>query len=180
MKEEFTRALLRRMASTSVGPSTARGMGPKGTISAARNYLANINIKSFNKRTEKKFIESLNKETQSFLEQLPNGAKNWGAARKFINIFLRGIIYNRFLCEKYNLYHIEPWLELPLDSHVADGLRLEPGGKILPRWETVIGLYDKTSQQYQKFASEVAERKGVNRVHLDLIYWRRAFTTSNK
>ena len=179
MKEKFMRALHRRTASTSVGPSTARGMGPKGTIFAARDYLANLDLKIFNKQTENDFLKSLNEVTQSFLKKLPSGAQNWGAARKFLNIFLRGIIYNRFLCEKYDLYHIEPWLELPLDSHVANGLRSEQGGRSLPRWKTVIGLDNKTSQQYQNFASEVAKKEGVSRVHLDLIYYRRDFTTAN-
>jgi hypothetical protein len=122
----------------------------------------------------------LNKATQSLLKKLPRVAQNWGAARKFLNIFLRGIIYNRFLCENYNLYHIEPWLELPLDSHVANGLRSEPGGSSLPRWKTVIGLDNKTSQQYQNFASKIAIEKGISLVHLDLIYWRRDFVTTNK
>lgn len=180
MKTEFITALHRRIANTSVGPSTARGMGPKGTIFAARDYLASLNLDSFNKQTKEKFMASLNKATEIFLEKLPAGAQHWGAARKFLNVFLRGIIYNRFLCETYKLYHIEPWLEVPLDSHVANGLRLEPGGSILPRWRTVIGLDNKTNQNYQEFASEVAKRKGVHRVHLDLIYWRSGFIMANK
>lgn len=99
--------------------------------------------------------------------------KYWGAARKFLNIFLRDVVYNRYLCDKYELMHIVPWLELPLDSQVASGLREEPGGGSLPRWKTVIGLEKADSQKFQAFATEVAARMGCERVHLDVIYWRR-------
>ena len=178
MKEEFISALRRRLASTTVGPSAVRGMGPKGTVFAARDFLANIDVKKFNNKTEREFILSLNKTTQLFVKKMPDGAKHWGTARKLLNLFLRAVVYNRFLCEKYNLYHIEPWLEVPLDSNVAEGLRSELTGETLPKWKTVIGLDKKTSHIYQTFASEIARAKGENRVHLDLIYWRRDFVTA--
>lgn len=121
----------------------------------------------------------MNKATEIFKKNLPAGAQHWGAARKFLNIFLRDIIYNRFLCETYELRHIEPWLEVPLDSHVANGLRSEPGGSMLPRWRTVIGLDNKTNQKFQEFAFEVAKSKSLYRVHLDLIYFRGDFIMAN-
>lgn len=107
MKEEFIAALLRRVASTSVGPSAVRSR-PKGTVFAARDFLANINMRNFNKPTEKEFLSTLNKTTEMFVKKMPDGAKHWGSARKLLNLFLRAVVYNRFLCEKYNLYHIEP------------------------------------------------------------------------
>lgn len=82
------------------------------------------------------------------------------------------MVYNRFLCDEFKLTRIEPWLELPLDSHVAKGLKRESGGATLPRWKTVIGLDAKTNRLYQEFASGVAKSKGVARIHLDLYYWR--------
>jgi hypothetical protein len=148
-------------------------MGPKGTIAAARGYLAEIELGCLRGKTEKEFFKWLNQETKRLLRKLPHDAQNWGAARKFLNIFLRGIVYNKHICEKYSLDHIEPWLELPLDSHVAEGLCSEDNGKSLPRWTTVISLDKKTSKKYQDFASRMAKKKGVNRVDLDLIYWRR-------
>ena len=103
---------------------------------------------------------------------LPQNAQHWGSARKFFNIYVRGALYNQYLCQHFDLSALEPWLEVPLDSHVAKGLRGEPEGKGLPRWNTVIGLTRQDSDAYQAVASEVAERKGFARVHLDVIYWR--------
>ena len=118
---------------------------------------------------------SLDRSTHLFLNDLPQGAKHWGAARKILNIFLRGVFYNKFLCEYYKLDCVEPWLELPLDSHVAKGLRSEKNGKLLPRWTTVIGLNHEINKKYQEFATLVAKKKGTNRVHLDIEYWRSNF-----
>ncbi len=140
MKEEILDLLHRRIAGTSVGASTARGMGPKGTIPAARAYLAGLQLSRFSVESEKEFRAVLNRTTRTYVKRLPKGAQYWGPARKFMNIFLRGVVYNKYLCAAYQLSQIEPWLEVPLDSHVAKGLRQEDGGKVLPRWKTVIGL----------------------------------------
>ena len=179
MNNDLINVLRRRQASTSIGPSTARKMGPKGTIKAAREYLASLKLERFAKKTEREFQVALNHATSQFLHHLPRGAKHWGAARKFLNIFLRGAVYNRFLCERYNLYRIERWLELPLDSHVAKGLRNEKGGHDLPKWKTVIGLDRDMNQLYQEFAARVARQKKTHRVHLDVLYWRSDFVAAN-
>jgi hypothetical protein len=107
------------------------------------------------------------------VKKLPVGGQHWGSARKYLNIFLRDVAYNKYLYRAYKLSAIGPWLEVPLDSHVAGGLREEQGGAVLPRWTTVIGLDATTSATYQKFAFQVAKSKGFDRVHLDLLYWRR-------
>jgi len=181
MSFQLTRKLQKRIANTSIGASTARNMGPEGTIAAAREYLGKMNLRRFSKPTETEFMAQLNGATTIFLRYLPIEASSyWGAARKFLNIFLRGVFYNRFLCEEYALYSIEPWLEVPLDSHVARGLRSELGGSDLPRWKTVIGLTPEVSKIYQMFAGQVARRKGTYRVHLDLIYWRATRSASNR
>lgn len=179
MNTELITALLRRTASISVGPSTARNMGPRGTVGAARDYLAGLDLRKFDKKTEKEFLISLNTATVAFVKHLPLDAKWWSSARKFLNIFLRDVIYNRFLCEHYNLYRIEPWLELPLDSHVAKGLREESGGHSLPPWTAVIRLDSETNHQYQELAAKIAKTKNIHRVHLDVLYWRREFVAAN-
>lgn len=180
MNKEILNLLHRRIASTSVGSSTARGMGPKGTIAAARAYLAALDLSRFSVRSEEEFRIVLNCATRTYVEKLPTGAQYWGTARKFLNIFLRGVVYNKYLCAAYKLSAIERWLELPLDSHVAEGLRGENGGKALPRWRTVIGLDARTNTRYQQFASEVAAEKEIYRIHLDLLYWRRADPSANQ
>jgi hypothetical protein len=156
-------------------------MGPAGTVESAREFLACIKLTRFAHRSELAFMRELDRATDEMLKALPSGARHWGMARKLLNIFLRGATYNRFLCEAYGLSKADPWLEVPLDSHVAKGLRGEKaaglecgknGKDILPHWKTVIGLDQIVSKQYQAFANDVAQRDGIHRVHLDLRYWR--------
>lgn len=97
---------------------------------------------------------------------------HWGAARKFLNLYMREISYNALLREKYHLERIEHLLEVPLDSNVADALQKEKEGVQLPRWPRVIHLTRQTSAQYQSVAEAVAARMRTCRVHLDLLYWR--------
>jgi len=89
----------------------------------------------------------------------------------FLNIFLRNCAYNRFVCEEFGLDKLEPWMEVPLDSHVATGLKSEQEGAHLRRWKSVIGLTRIDSDALQAVALKVAMRKGINRVHLDVHYW---------
>ena len=178
MDANFISALRKSLASRSIGASTARGMGPKGTIAAARSYLAQLDLSHVGSlKSEEDFKNWLNEETYAFLSQLPPrnppGGEHWGSARKFLNLFLRAVVYNRFLCKAFDLYHIEPWLEIPLDSHVAEALREEPEGSTLPSWKTVVGLDQSTSELYQNVASKISDRMGLSRVHLDVFYWRR-------
>ncbi len=173
MRFNLHKEIQKRLAMVSIGPSTARNMGPQGTIQATREFLARMRLDKFSKASEEEFRKELNRATTLLLKHLPGEAsEHWGAARKFLNIFMCGAFYNRFLCERYGFDVVEPWLELPLDSHVARGLRSEPGGESLPKWNTVIGLTPEGNGAYQKFAAGIAERKGTYRVHLDLIYWR--------
>lgn len=168
----FLKLMQRRTASIAIGPSTARRMGPKGTIKRAREYLNEIDLASLKVNSESEFAKRLNDLTKNFVRKMPAGAKFWGSCRKFLNIFLRDVLYNHFLREYFQLGKIERWLELPLDSHVAEGLYLESGSEILPKWKTVKNLQQEESEKFQSFASKVALRKGILRVHLDLEYWR--------
>lgn len=170
---EYLRYLRERQASTSIGASTARGMGPKGTIQAARAFLGKLQLERFHKKSEADFLTELNQVTNELKASLPKDARKWGSARKFINIFLRGCTYNKHLCAHHKLHSIESWLEVPLDSHVAKGLKQIAGRGKLPRWPGVIHLTPKDSARFQAFASEAARTEGVNRVDLDVKFWRR-------
>ena len=172
MNKTFIALMKKRAGNGSVGPSTARGMGPPGTIKAAKTFLHNFNLKSVNAHNEASFLKELNKTTEKLRRKLPRGGRHWGSSRKFLNIFLRNCLYNRYLCDHYRIGHLEAWLEVPLDSHVAKGLRLEEEGKDLPRWKTVIGLKRSVSGKFQNAATLVAKRKKMARVHLDNIYYR--------
>lgn len=172
MNNYFIEHLKRRLANTSIGPSTLRGMAPKGTIDAVRAYLISLDLRVFQINNEKEFIHLLNNQTLKLKNSLPLNARYGGLSRKSLNIFLRGINYNRFLCKEYNLLHLEPWLEIPLDSHVAKGLKNEPEGTDLPKWKGVKHLDKQDSEKYQDIAKKVANRLKTFRVHLDLLYWR--------
>jgi len=169
-KRKFIKLVQDREASISIGASTARGMG-KGTVKAARDFLRKLNLSSFVTKSEKDFRRRLDASTNALRERLPR--KSWGAARKFLNIFLRGAFYNRFLCEHYGLQVLEEFLEVPLDKSVAEGLRREQsGGTSLPRWKTIIRLRQDRSDKYQECARQVSLGEKLARVHLDLLYWR--------
>jgi hypothetical protein len=72
----------------------------------------------------------------------------------------------------YKLGRIEHLLELPMDQFAADHLKDEPEGQALPRWKGVIHLTPEASAAYQAAAQQVAKRKSIHRVHLDVFYWR--------
>lgn len=148
-------------------------MGPKGTIQAARKYLASLDLKRFKKQDQAAFVEELEIATGELMNCLPKGYLQWGSARKFINIFLRGCCYNKYLSTHNSLETIEPWLEVPLDSNVAKGLKLHTARGGLPRWKGVIHLSKDESEKFQLFAANLAKHDGVNRVDLDVKFWRR-------
>ena len=172
MNKKFIALMKKRAGNGSVGPSTAWGMGPPGTIKAAKKFLHNFNLKSVNARNEASFLKKLDKATEKLRRSLPCGGRYWGSSRKFLNIFLRNCLYNRYLCDYYRLGHLEAWLEVPLDSHVAKGLKFPNEGRDLPRWKTVIGLTPEVSSKFQEVATRVAKRRKVARIHLDNLYWR--------
>ena len=99
-----------------------------------------------------------------------------GLARKCLNLFFRDALYSFYLRTEYGLAKFEKYLEIPLDSHVGSELRLTQEGKSanppLPRWRTVNGLEPGDSERFQDVAKKVAKRKGTERVHLDVVYWR--------
>lgn len=168
------RLLHEHTAEVAIGASTLRNQGAPGVVLAARLFLKELNLDSFRTSTEQQFRARLNTATKRLRDRLPRKARNWGAARKAINIFLRDALYNHYLRSRYRLDHIEGWLEVPLDRNVAMGLCAEPEGDSLPRWKTIKELTSKPSRQYQAVADKVAQRKRTQRVHLDLYYWRRS------
>lgn len=174
MNKDFIKLMQKRAGNSSVGPSTARSMGPAGTIGAAKAFFHEFDLRSIKARGESSFLKKLEDSTQELMSALPREGQHWGSSRKFLNIFLRNCLYNKYLCERYDLQTLENWLEVPLDSHVGKGLKLEVEGKDLPRWETVIGLTPELSGKYQRVAHNVAEKKKIARVHLDILYWRGA------
>jgi hypothetical protein len=161
----------RYIAITTIGPSTLRNQGMAGVIQAARNYLAAVELSAFNVRSEHEFLTVLNAQTERLKAALPSGAQHWGAARKALNLFLRDICYNRFLCERHGLAASEEWMEIPLDGLVAGALKREAGRGKLPRWPGLNELTPEVSAHFQAFARSLAASKGISRVHLDMRLW---------
>jgi hypothetical protein len=164
MNSKTIEYLRRRTAELAIGNSTLRNQGAPGVAKAARDFLANVDLKTFSANSAQVFFEILDGATADLVQVLPQGARNWGTARKALNIFLRDCLYNQFLCSHYAINHIHPWLEVPLDSYVANGLRRTSYGSELPNWTTITRLKHEYSDRYQEVAGKVAEKIRCNRV----------------
>src|SRR5947209_5911902 len=126
---EFIDRLKNRLATAAVGASTLRRQGAAGVVDAAREGLRHLDLHGYTVSDEAAFLTRLDADTESLRGRFPEGTRTWGGARKALNIFLRDDLYNIDLSDHYKLQHLRPWLEVPLDSHVAAGLRAEPEGK---------------------------------------------------
>jgi hypothetical protein len=167
---ELLERIQHRIAITCLGPSSLRNQGSPNVLHSARQHLMHLRIDSFSTTSGKKFRNALNNETSKMLRRLPQGAQNWGAARKALNLFLRDALYNTYLAKYYSLTTVEPYLEIPLDGIVARAL-LSLYKTELPLWRSIKSLTIEESDLYQAKALEHAQKLGMNRVHLDLILW---------
>lgn len=170
MKIEYRDKLRRRLASTAIGPSTIRRLAPAGTIDSARAFLENIELAQFADTESEAFEALLDRITSQYQRNVPQ--LSWGAARKFLNIFLRDCLYNRWVCDDYNLTAIERYLEVPLDRDVVEELQHRAGSETLPPWNGVGLLTEDDSKVFQQYARKVADAIEVLRVDLDIEYWR--------
>jgi hypothetical protein len=105
------------------------------------------------------------------LKALPQAGRSWGVARKLLNIFLRDSLYTCYLREGYNLTLAEGSFEIPLDSISSQQILRLPSAVRLPKWPRVKYLTADVSDKYQGVAQSEADRRGMNRVHLDTIWW---------
>jgi hypothetical protein len=151
-----------------------RNMGPKGTLSRVRESLKKIDLAAISKKDPSQFVQVLDDLTEKVRRDLPKGARHWGVARKCLNLFFRDVLYNFYLRKEFHLAKFEKYLEIPLDSYVGRELWQQAAdeGTRLPRWHTVKGLTREVSVEFQAVAGKVAKRKGTERVHLDVVYWR--------
>jgi len=168
--KDFIITLQRKAAFTAVGPSALRGQG-KGVLRASQEFLAQMSLARVPKSSAKRFQLWLDHQTNLLLDTLPIKNRPWGAARKAINLFLRDVLYNQYLSKQFKLQSIESWLEIPLDSAVAKGLKLQSNRGELPRWPGLKNLEPNLSEAFQFFASKRANLKGLARVHLDIYLW---------
>jgi hypothetical protein len=185
-KDEFIAKIHERIANTAVGGSALRNQGVSGIVDASRTYfLSSVHLNEFfdGLKQQDSFKSFLNKHTTGLIgkfKKLENGNQNqlWGAARKGLNLFLRDLVYNKFIAEKYGLSsdfltlnrQID-YLEVPLDSFVGNEI-FARSNKQIPKWTSIKELTPQKSELYQEKAQQIAIEEGIARVHLDLIFWR--------
>jgi len=168
---DFIGVMQHYVAEITLSSSTLRNQGASGVIRSARQFLAALDLTTFSAAERALFEGRLDQCTANLVEALPEGARHWGSARKALNLFLREALYNRYLCQAFHLDALEPWLEVPLDSVVAHGLKaLSPRGS-LPQWTGLKGLTKDRSDPFQLRAQQIADDWGVARVHLDAYLW---------
>ena len=172
---KFDDRLQARAALLAIGRSTLRNQGAPGVVAAARSYLRSIDLESFSVHTRAEFDAVLESYTRRLMKRFPKRVRtNWGAARKALNIFLRDVVYLRPLSKSYRLSQLEPWLEVPLDQNVYDGLVADlRRGEDIPKWPGIKSLDPAVSGELQAIANRIATRLSTRRVHLDVRYWRK-------
>jgi hypothetical protein len=158
------------VATVSIGPSALRNQG-KGILKKAQKYCSKINLINYSFLNEQEYLNQLNIETIKMLKSFKLKKKPWGAARKALNLFFRNCLYNKYLCESYKINNIESFLEIPLDSAVAYGLKKRAKKRELPKWPGLKSLTKEQSNIYQNFAKKIAAKKKLNRIHLDMYLW---------
>lgn len=163
---------LQRFRAEAIPANAIRNPGAPGVLGAVRGFLRRLSLARFCSRSRARFEAHLDAAMERLRRRLPTEAHNWGVARKALNLFLRDCAYDHHLRARYGLATIEPWLEVPLDSYMAKKLRKSQRGKGLERWPFLRHLDRTVSARYQKVAQQVANRKGICRVHLDLYWWR--------
>jgi hypothetical protein len=166
--DQLLRKIRYHYAVSAVGPSASRRMIRKGDIEHIRKFMDRLDLRRFSNPAD--FSRALNLSTRSLAKLLPQN--RWGAARKFLNLYLRNATYNFYLRRAYRLDRVEHLLELPMDSYAAKGLLNQPEGHQLPTWKGVVHLTPEANAAYQAVASHVASRETIHRVHLDMRYWR--------
>lgn len=161
----------------SVGASTLRNIGAAGDVASARKSLATIELSAYQQVDLAGFIKQIDTDTEKIRQAFPNGAKHFGAARKVLNTFLRGAYYNTFLCSSYGLDRIASYYEIPLDKLSALGILSQMPKQDRVPWVGVKHVTPSINATFQRLATELADRLGTLRVHLDAVFWGgRAFT----
>ena len=163
----------KRVAYGSIGSSTLRNQGATGVSEAAHKFLIEVNLSKFRDiENITDYLKLLDNLTDELSKKFPGRAKgNWGAARKALNVFMEEVFYNKFLNEEYDFNRLGHFLEVPIDSYVAKNLKKETVNKT-PEWRGIKNLTPNENIKWQRIALEVAKKRGILRIYLDLEYWR--------
>lgn len=167
---DFRNLIKTHLATVAIGPSALRNQGAPGIIEIARQFLSSLDFSPYNTSNPQHFATQLDVDTNRLIHAWPLKGRSWGAARKALNLFLRDAIYNHWFHN--DLSKAYDFLEIPLDSYVATNLKTEYSGQ-LPRWRQIKTLTPDESILFQNAALELAKLRGINRVDLDIVLWRR-------
>jgi hypothetical protein len=162
----------RYIANRAIGRSTLRNQGVRGVAKAARKFLRKLNISKLAEKQAKEYHSWLDKKTDGLMKRFPKGAKkNWGAARKAINLLMFAAYFNKVLSREYKLDRFKDVLETPLDGIAAKKLRefARKNLNLRLRFPGIKHLTPQVSEQFQKVASAYAKQKGIHRAELDII-----------
>jgi hypothetical protein len=136
-----------------------------------QSFLRELDLAPFGTIECDRFKLALDRSTEALKACLPESGRDWGLARKAMNIFLRDAFYTTYLETQFNLQRAEHLFEIPLDSFTANALRKTAGGMGLPRWDGVKYLTSELNDGFQKVAETEARKQGIARVHLDAFWW---------
>jgi len=159
-----------RVARIAVSVSATRNQGVRGIVNPARSFLAKLDCRRLVRRTAEGYARALEEVTQEFKGALPRGGRSWGLSRKLLNIFLRDVLYHHYLRESSGLAVAEAFMEVPLDSISAGRIKKAFPRQLSP-WPGVKALTPAYSAVLQARAAELAAAHGMERVHLDAIWW---------
>ena len=173
MNPDFLKRLQRFVVNVAVSASSLRNQGAEGVVDAARCFLIDLDLLPLKTIELSDFPKWLDDRTSDLVQHLPEGAQNWGAARKVMNILTTQSFLNGRLANAYCLERLGYVMETPLDNMAAAKLRKWPGGKQrLPKFPGICVLTPALSEIYQRFALEVSHETGIPRACLDVILWR--------
>lgn len=170
-EQELLKIHQRRVARIAVSASAARNQGDSGVVEAAREFLSALDCRRFSEASGDGFSAALDQATEEFCQALPGKARTWGLSRKLLNIFLRDVLYHSLLAEPSGLGSVVDQMEVPLDSITAERIKKNLPPRTLPAWPGVKNLTPHLSERFQLASSEIARDRGVDRVHLDAIWW---------
>lgn len=169
----------RFVAVSAIRPSALRGRTP-GVMRAAHDFTSVVDLQRFSAPSATVFRRRLDGATELLRRSLPRGGQSWGVARKALNLFLRGALYNYYLRRTYRLARSEAWFEVPLDRKVARALTIRLPSVPLPTWRSIRALSVSDSDAYQGALSELATHSGTARVHLDTVLWAASMTLARE
>jgi hypothetical protein len=177
LPRDLLQAIQARVARGALGALIMRSAGARGAVLAARGFLSEMDLRAFRTTGAARFSGALDDATEGLQRAFPKPARNWGLARKSINLFLRDCLSNVYLRDAHSLQMAELLYEVPLDTITGTTLHRLAGGT-LPRWRTLRDLTPAVSDDFQAVAARIAGERGIARMHLDAIWWSQRGTGS--